>query len=58
MPRHRGRKLDRRGDGPFFFILIGFLVFAMYSLAIAVATADDCPGGQSWRFFPPGWECH
>ncbi len=53
-----GKKMDRRGSGPWFFIAIAFLVFFIYSLAIAAATADDCGGGsKSWNLFPPGWEC-
>jgi len=53
-----GKKMDRRGSGPWFFIAIAFLVFFIYSLAIAAATADDCGGGaKSWNLVPPGWEC-
>jgi len=51
--------LDRRGSGPFFFITIIVLGFALYSLAIAASTADKCNGGQGrdWQIFPPKWEC-
>ena len=52
------RRLDRRGSGPWWFIAIGFLLYFMYSLAIAAVTEDDCGrAAKHWEFFPPGWEC-
>ncbi len=54
-----GKKMDRRGSGPWFFIAIAFLVFCIYSLAVAASTADDCgSGSKSWELIPPGWECN
>ena len=52
-------KLDRRGSGPFFWIALVVLVFSLYSLTVAAATADDCGEGvdKEWIIFPPGWEC-
>ena len=53
-------KLDRRGSGPFFWIAIVVVVFALYSLTVAATTAEDCGDGvdKEWIVFPPGWECH
>jgi hypothetical protein len=57
-PKIRGKKYDRRGSGPWWFIAIGVLAFAMYSLTVATATRADCHGGpKHWEFFPPAWEC-
>jgi hypothetical protein len=53
----RGSKIDRRGSGPLFFILIALLVYFLYSVTVAAATTGECPGTQQWVFFPPGWEC-
>ena len=52
-------KLYRRGSGPYFYMAIVVLVFAMYSLTVAVSTMDKCGEGapKSWVVFPPGWEC-
>jgi hypothetical protein len=56
MTRTRGRKLDQK-NGPFFFIMLALVVSVLWSVAVAFATADECPGSETWRFFPPGWEC-
>ena len=51
-------KLDRRGSGPWFFVALVLVLFALYSLAVAASTADECGDrGMSWKFFPPQWEC-
>lgn len=52
-------KLDRRGSGPWFFIAIAALTFFIYSLALAVSTADDCGEGapKHWSYWPPEWVC-
>ena len=53
-----GKKLDRTGSGPFWFLMLAVLLYFMYSVAAAAATADDCGTGEkSWTFFPPKWEC-
>ena len=53
-----GKKLDRRGSGPFWFLTLAVLLYFLYSLAAAAATADDCGDGpKEWVFFPPKWEC-
>ncbi len=40
------------------FVMLAVLVYFLYSLAAAAATAGDCDGGATeWRFFPPGYEC-
>ena len=52
-------KLDSTGSGPFFWIAIVVLGFALYSLTVAAVTYEDCPDGvdREWVIFPPGWEC-
>ena len=51
-------KLDRRGSGPWFFVAVVALTFLLYSLAIALDTADKCGElGKEWKIFPPEWEC-
>jgi hypothetical protein len=52
-------RLDRRGSGPFWFVALILLVYALYSLAIAGATADKCSEGQGreWQIAPPEWVC-
>jgi len=55
-----GKKYDRKGSGPFWWLAVIFIVFALYSLTVAAATAEDaCPPGvqKSWIVFPPGWDC-
>ncbi len=57
-PKTAGRKYDRRGSGPWWFLAIALLAFAMYSLTVATATRDDCGNApKHWEFFPPEWEC-
>ena len=51
-------KLDRRGSGPWFVVAVVALTFLIYSLAVAVDTADDCGSApKEWKIFPPEWEC-
>lgn len=48
------------GRGPVFFILIAFMIFALYSGIIAWKTLDKCGdenSAKSWRIYPPGWVC-
>lgn len=54
-----GKKFDRRGSGPMFWVLLVFVVFVMYSVSVAAVTADDCGKGapKTWHVFPPAWEC-
>lgn len=52
------KKLDRTGSGPFWFIMLAVVLFALYSVAVAAAGVDDCRGGpKTWQFFPPDWKC-
>ena len=53
----RGKKMDRRGSGPAWFLMLAIVLFIIYSMAVAVYTEDDCPGGKDWQFLPPKWEC-
>lgn len=53
-----GKKLDRRGSGPLWFLMLAMVIFVLYSAAVAVAGEDDCNGGsKSWQVFPPDWVC-
>jgi hypothetical protein len=53
-----GKKLDRRGSGPGWFVMLAVLTYFLYSVAAAAATASDCGDRpKEWRFFPPGYEC-
>lgn len=54
------RNTYRRGSGPIWFVALIVVVFALYSAAIAAATADDCDpfgGEKTWNVLPPRWEC-
>jgi hypothetical protein len=55
-----GKNLYRRGSGPMWFVALFVVIFALYSLAMAAATADECDGfaSKTWQVVPPGWECH
>ena len=51
-------KMDRRGSGPLWFLMLVVTVYILYSAAIAIATGDDCGrGSKHWVIAPPGWEC-
>lgn len=53
-----GKKMDRRGSGPYWFLMLAVLLYFLYSVAAAAATADECGDGpKHWEFFPPTWEC-
>ena len=51
-------KIDRRGSGPWFYLAIAVLVFGLYSLTVALTTADKCGDNpKEWIILPPEWEC-
>lgn len=53
-----GKRLDRRGSGPIWFVMLAIVLFFLYSVAVAVATLDHCGStAKTWELFPPGWEC-
>jgi hypothetical protein len=53
-----GKKLDRRGSGPLWFLMLAVVIYVLYSAAVAYDGKDDCGGGsKSWHFFPPEWVC-
>jgi hypothetical protein len=56
----KSKRMDSTGAGPFFWIAIVVLAFALYSLTVAAVTADDCGEGvdKEWIIFPPEWECN
>jgi len=44
------------------FILVIAVTFAVFSVGVAIATADKCGGShfytdKEWNYFPPRWEC-
>jgi hypothetical protein len=50
--------MDRRGSGPLWFVMLVIVVFVLYSVTVALSTADDCGSyGREWKIFPPEWEC-
>jgi hypothetical protein len=52
-------RMYRRGSGPWFYLAILVLVFGLYSLTVALSTADDCGDApKEWIIFPPEWECN
>ena len=51
-------KFDRRGSGPWFVLAVIALTFLLYSLTVALDTADKCGDlSKEWNIFPPEWEC-
>ncbi len=53
-----GKKVDRRGSGPLWFLALVVVIFVLYSAAVAIAGREDCNGGdKSWELFPPDWKC-
>lgn len=53
-----GRKLDRRGSGPLWFVMLAVVIFVLYSAAVAIAGRNDCNRGpKTWQYFPPEWTC-
>ena len=51
-------KMDRRGSGPLWFLLLGIVIYALFSLMIALGTVDKCDDfGREWQIFPPEWKC-
>lgn len=47
----------RRGG---FLLIVGVMVYALLSVAIAIMTVEDCGDEDSpkhWSFFPPEWVC-
>ena len=42
--------LDRRGSSPIWFVLLAIAVFILYSVTVALTTADDCGDlGKEWE---------
>lgn len=53
-----GHKLNRRGSGPIWFVMLAVAIYVLYSITIALSTADECGNaGREWKVFPPEWEC-
>ncbi len=53
---------DVKNNSPIIYVLFIVTVYALWSLAAAAYTADDCGGdkfneAKSWQLFPPGWDC-
>jgi hypothetical protein len=54
----KNKRMDKTTSGPWFWLAIIVLAFALYSLTVAATTADDCGSRErEWIVFPPGWEC-
>ena len=50
--------LDRHGSKPIWFVFLAIAIFVMYSLTVALTTADDCGDlDKDWNIFPPEWHC-
>jgi hypothetical protein len=51
-------RLDRRGSGMWFFVALIVMLYCAYSLAIALATGEECGSlHREWKYIPPEWEC-
>jgi hypothetical protein len=55
----KSSRLDKTSAGFWFWLAIFALAFGLYSLTVALVTADDCGEGadKEWIVFPPEWEC-
>ncbi|MEX2293183.1 MAG: hypothetical protein WD691_05295 [Acidimicrobiales bacterium] len=55
------KDLYGKGRGFYWFGALALVLFSLYSVAIAFATADKCDGayyaGKHWELMPPHWEC-
>jgi hypothetical protein len=42
-------------------VLVVGIVFALFSIAVAITTADKCGdhfnASKDWNYFPPRWDC-
>jgi hypothetical protein len=56
----KSSRMDKTTSGFWFWLAILVLAFGLYSLTIALTTADDCGEGadKEWIIFPPEWECN
>ncbi len=53
-----GKRLDRRGSGPVWFLMLIVTIYVLYSAAVAYDGQYDCGDGpKSWQWFPPEWVC-
>jgi hypothetical protein len=51
-------KLNPRGSGPLWFAMLAIVLFVLYSVTVALSTADRCGAyDKSWNVLPPRWEC-
>jgi hypothetical protein len=47
-------------------VLVVAVVFVLFSVGVAIGTADNCGGGSNklnntnkdWNYFPPRWDCN
>jgi hypothetical protein len=55
----KGGRVDRRGSGLVFWVLLLVVILGLYSISVAILTQDDCGEGvaKTWSVFPPEWEC-
>ena len=41
-----------------FWLALAIVLYCLFSVAVLVATVDDCgTGPKHWSFMPPGWQC-
>ena len=45
--------------GLVFWMAVAVVAYALLSMALAIATASDCPddAAQEWKIIPPEWDC-
>ncbi|HSL57880.1 MAG TPA: hypothetical protein VK866_08575 [Acidimicrobiales bacterium] len=55
----KNKSYERTTSGPVFYAALAVVLYFLFSVAVAVATINDCDGfpDRSWTIWPPGWEC-
>ncbi|QGG95483.1 hypothetical protein [Actinomarinicola tropica] len=55
------RNAQRTRSGPITYIALAVVLYALLSVAYALATTNSACGElndyKEWRLVPPGWEC-
>ena len=57
---NRNKNIQKPGSSQWWlYIAVVFIAFALYSLAVAANTRDDCGNApKEWNIFPPEWDCN
>jgi hypothetical protein len=60
MPKfQKSKAIHRGGSAVWFYLAIVALAFGIYSLGVALNTADRCGSApKEWIIFPPEWRCN